>query len=106
MVGDIYRYTYQQIRAYLPVHLAAIASKDSFSNSCGVDCTDRHVCCLGLLGLGPNESESGGSAGSSDPETWCDCNESESGGSWRSEKSRAEDRTVIWSGEVGEYLGR
>ena len=29
MVGDIYRYTYRQIRVYLPVHLAAIASIDS-----------------------------------------------------------------------------
>ena len=47
-VGDIYRYTYWRIRAYLPVHLAAIASKDSCSNSCGVDCTDRGVCCLGI----------------------------------------------------------
>ena len=44
MVGDVYRYTYWRIRVYLPVHLAAIASKDSYSNSCGVDCTDRRVC--------------------------------------------------------------
>ena len=36
MVGDIY--TYRQIRVYLPVHLAAIARIDSYSNSngCGV----------------------------------------------------------------------
>ena len=50
-----------------------------------------------------NESESGGSGGSSDPETRYDCNESESGGSggsWRSEESRAEDRAVIWSDDV------
>ena len=51
MVGDIYRYTYRQIRGYLPVHLAAIASKDSYSNSCGVDCTDRRVCSLGIEAL-------------------------------------------------------
>jgi len=50
MVGDIYRYTYRQIRVYLTVHLAAIASIDSYSNSCGVDCTDRRVYSLGLLG--------------------------------------------------------
>ena len=36
-VGDIYRYTYRQIRVYLPVHLAAII-------------TDRRVYSLGLLG--------------------------------------------------------
>ena len=50
MVGDIYRYTYRQIIVYLPVHLAAIASIDSYSNSCGVDCTDRRVYSLALLG--------------------------------------------------------
>ena len=50
MVGDVYWYTYWQINVYLPVHLAAIASKDSYSNSCGVDCTDRCVYSLGLLG--------------------------------------------------------
>ena len=50
MVGDIYRYTYQQIRVYLQVHLAPIASIDSYSNSCGVDCTERRVYSLGLLG--------------------------------------------------------
>ena len=50
MVGDVYRYTYRRIRVYLLVHLAAIASIDSYSNSCGVDCTDRCVCSLGLLG--------------------------------------------------------
>ena len=44
------RYTYRQIRVYLPVHLAAIDSIDSYSNSCGVDCTDRRVHSLGLLG--------------------------------------------------------
>ena len=27
MAGDIYRYTYWQIRVYLPVHLPAIAVK-------------------------------------------------------------------------------
>ena len=37
MVGDVYRYTYRRIRVYLPVHPAAIASKDSHSISCGVD---------------------------------------------------------------------
>ena len=51
MVGDIYWYTYWRIRVYLPVHLAAIASKDSYSNSCGVDCTDRRVCSLGIEAL-------------------------------------------------------
>ena len=51
MVGDIYRYTYRPIRVYLPVHLAAIASKASYSNSCGVDCTDRRVCSLGIEAL-------------------------------------------------------
>ena len=51
MVGDIYRYTYWRIRVYLPVHLAAIASEDSYSNSCGVDCTDRRVCSLGKEAL-------------------------------------------------------
>ena len=30
MVGDIYRYTYWQIRVYLPVHLAAIVSIDNY----------------------------------------------------------------------------
>ena len=52
MVGDIYQYTYtyRQTRVYLTVHLAAIASIDSYSNSCGVDCTDRRVCFLCLLG--------------------------------------------------------
>ena len=50
LVGDIYRYTYRQLRVYLPVHLAAIASIDSHSNSCGVDCTDRQVYSLGLFG--------------------------------------------------------
>ena len=53
MAGDVYWYTYRRIRVYLPVHLAAIASIDSYSNSCGVDCTDRCVLSLGLLGLGP-----------------------------------------------------
>jgi len=48
MVGDVYRYTYWRIRVYLPVHLAATASKDSYNNSCGVDCTDRCVCSLGI----------------------------------------------------------
>ena len=50
MVGDVYQYTYWRIRLYLPVHLApiAIASKDSYSNSSGVDCTDRCVCSLGI----------------------------------------------------------
>ena len=43
MVGDVYR----RIRVHLPVHLAAIASIDSYSNSLGVDCTDRRVCSLG-----------------------------------------------------------
>ena len=51
MVGDIYRYTYLQITVYLPVHLAAIASIDSYSNSCGVDCTDRRVYSLGKEAL-------------------------------------------------------
>ena len=51
MVGDIYRYTYWRIRVYLPVHLAAIASKDSYINSCGVDCTERHVCSLVIEAL-------------------------------------------------------
>ena len=56
MVGYIYRYTYWQIRVYLPVHLAdlgAIASKDSYSNSnsCRVDCADRCVCSLGIEAL-------------------------------------------------------
>ena len=51
MVGDVYRYPYQRIRVYLPIHLAAIASIDSYSNSCGFECTDRRVCSLGLLGL-------------------------------------------------------
>ena len=41
MVGDIYRYTYRRIRVYLPVHLAAIAYIDSYSNSCRVECTDN-----------------------------------------------------------------
>ena len=50
MVGDVYQYTYWRISVYLPVHLAPIASKDSYSNSCGVDCTDRRVYSLGLLG--------------------------------------------------------
>ena len=40
MVGDVYGHTYRGIRVYLPVHLVAIASIDSYSNSCGVDCTD------------------------------------------------------------------
>ena len=31
-------------------HQAGIASIDSYSNSCGVDCTDRRVYSLGLLG--------------------------------------------------------
>ena len=34
----------------LPVHLAVIASMDSYSNSCGVSCTDRCFHSLGLLG--------------------------------------------------------
>ena len=51
MVDDVYRYTYWPIRVYLPVHLAAIASKDSYSNSYGVDCTDRRVCFLGIEAL-------------------------------------------------------
>ena len=49
-VGDIYRYTYRQIRVHLQVHLAAIASIDSYINSCGFDCTNRRVYSLGLLG--------------------------------------------------------
>ena len=36
---------------YLPIHLADVAS--SYTNSCGLDCTDRRVCSLGLLVLGP-----------------------------------------------------
>ena len=51
MVGDVYRYTYWQIRVSLPVHLVAIASKDSYINSCGVDCTHRRVCSLGIEAL-------------------------------------------------------
>ena len=51
MVGYIYRYTYWQIRVYLPVHLAANASEDSSSNRCGVDCTDRRVFSLGIEAL-------------------------------------------------------
>ena len=52
MVGDVYRYTYWRIRVYLPVHLlAAIASKDSYSNSCGLDFTDRRVCSLRIEAL-------------------------------------------------------
>ena len=51
MVDDVYQYMYLGIRVYLPVHLAAIACIDSYSNSCGVDCTDIRVCSLGLLGL-------------------------------------------------------
>ena len=51
MVGDVYQYTYWRIRVYLPVHLAPIASKDSYSNSSGVDCTDRCVCSLGKEAL-------------------------------------------------------
>ena len=51
MVGDVYRYTCWRIRVYLPVHLAAIARKDSYSNNCGVDCTDRRVCSLGIEAL-------------------------------------------------------
>ena len=43
MVGDVYWYTYRQKRVYLPLHLAAIASIDSYSNRCGVNCTDKHV---------------------------------------------------------------
>ena len=50
MVGDIYWYAYWQIIVYLPVHLASIASIDNYSNSCVVDCTDRRVYSLGLLG--------------------------------------------------------
>ena len=50
MVGDVYRYTYRRIRVHLPVHLAAIASIDSYNNSCRVECTDICVCSLGLLG--------------------------------------------------------
>ena len=49
MVGDIYLYTYWRIRVYLPVHLAAIASKDSYSNSCGLDCVHRSTCNNWLL---------------------------------------------------------
>ena len=50
MVDDVYQYMYLGIRVYLPVHLAAIACIDSYSNSCGVECTDRPVYSLGLLG--------------------------------------------------------
>ena len=64
MVGDVYQYTYWRIRVYLPVHLAAFASKYSNSNSCGVDCTDRHVCSLGIEALwaldSPHTASEGG----------------------------------------------
>ena len=43
MVCNIYQYTFWRIRVYLPVNLAAIASINSYSNSCGVECTDRRV---------------------------------------------------------------
>ena len=56
MIGDVYRYTYWRTRVYLPVHIAAIASIDSYSSSYGVDCKDRRVCSLGLLGLGPGDT--------------------------------------------------
>ena len=51
MAGDVYWDMYRRIRVYLPVHLAAIASIDSYNNSCGVDCTDRRVCSLGIEAL-------------------------------------------------------
>ena len=51
MVGDVYRYMYWRIRVYLRVHLATIANKNIYSNSCGVDCTDRLVCSLGKEAL-------------------------------------------------------
>ena len=39
-VGNIdYEIVYRS--PYLPIHLAAVAS--SYSNSCGLDCTDRRV---------------------------------------------------------------